>query len=158
MTHRQTIFTAGKLLFTLVILFSACGRKQKNIFSFADQNIPQINRLGLPVVRGVSATHTGHTNMINWLTPQLATPFTAQQLSNKNFSDFFIGYNVYRLVRNNIIPKMPLNKNPLKTTFYIDKKIKHHKRYFYLIKTVFVINKQTLEGPASAITGTSSQK
>lgn len=150
---RTTIIS---LWFTILLSLLACGRKQKNIFTFADEGVPQINKLSLPVIRGVNITKTTQANTITWLTPDLTKPFVNQSIPNKKFSDFFVGYNIYRLVRNNIIPKNPLNKKPLTTTTYTDKKIKHTKRSFYLIKTVFVINKQTIEGPASAIAGTPS--
>ena len=144
------------LVVSLIILFgmllTSCGRKQKNIFSFSHDNIPIVNKLSLPVVRGVTIQKTKAGNLINWLTPDLSKiPQEKSLLFNKNLAHCFTGFNIYRLVRNNIIPKHPINNKPITTTNYLDKKASHQKQTLYLVKIVFSINQQLIEGPASAI-------
>lgn len=136
----------------LIVLLSmcSCGRKQKNIFSFGDQDLPRINKLVLPAVRGVTAEKKQNGTLVTWFaldlptTPVPTTPYLCAK--------YFAGYNVYRLVRTNIIPKHPCNKKPLKVTTFFDKKIpKNITHVYYLVRAVFVYNKASTEGPTSLI-------
>lgn len=136
------------LIILLGIFLPTCGRKQKNIFSFSQEDVPVINKLSLPVVRGITIQKTKDGALITWLAPNLSH---MQQETNKSLSDLFIGFNIYRLVRNNIIQKHPINKKPVTKTEYLDKKVFNKKQNLYLVKIVFSINQQTIEGPASAI-------
>jgi hypothetical protein len=62
------------------------------------------------------------------------------------------GYNVYRLVKGYFVPKEPLNKKPLTQTTYDDiPKKKNGIKHSYLVRAVFVVGDQVIEGPASQI-------
>lgn len=140
------------LMILLGICLATCGRKRKNIFSFSNDNMPVVNKLSLPVVRGITLQKANNGYLINWLMPDLSQVLQEKSLLfKKNLASCFIGFNIYRLVRNNIIPKHPINKKPITTTEYLDKKAPQKKQTLYLVKIVFSINQQIIEGPASAI-------
>lgn len=124
----------------ILFTFCSCGRKIRNIYSFDEQENRRINKLSLPIVQGVAAKKTPHGNLISW--------FAIDVPQDKNFA----GYNVYHLVRTNIIPKHSCNKNPLQTTTFLDSK-KHHtkKPGYYLVRAAFTHNDSIIEGPISHI-------
>jgi hypothetical protein len=138
------------LAFLILLSICSCGRKQKNIFSFTDQDLPRANKLAFPAVKGIKVYKKHPGAIVTWFaldlptTPSPTSPFFCQ----KNF----VGYNVYRLVRINIIPKHPLNRHPLKTTEFFDKKLpRNNKPAYYLVRAVFIYNNAPIEGPSSLI-------
>lgn len=123
-----------------LLLLSSCGRKNNNFFVFTKKEKPQkINRLTLPVVKGLKITHhENHTVTLAWYT-----------VKHENV----IGYNLYRFVRTAFIPRKPLNKKPItQETFTetIPKSIRDHK-ICYVIRAVFLIQNKIIEGPTSKV-------
>lgn len=124
-----------------IVLLSCCGRKQKNIFQFSDESISSTAKLSLPIIKGLAAHTTINGYSISWF-----------EVKIDNAATQLIGYNVYRLVRTNIIPKHPLNNKPLKEPLFLDtKKIDSNKPAYYLVRGVFCAHKKIIEGPASNI-------
>ncbi len=133
-----------------IFMFSGCGRKQKNIFSFDKQEQIRLNKLSLPAAQGVTAKKTPHGNQISWFAlelPQRPAPETPYLCAKH-----FLGYNVYRLVRINVIPKHPCNRKPINQTSFIDRRRPKKKQpLYYLVRAVFTYNKNITEGPTSLI-------
>lgn len=134
----------------LCCLLCSCGRKTKNIFVFDNPNELHINKLALPAVQGVSAHKDPGGTLISWfalplpLVPSPTTPYLC--------SSCFVGYNVYRLVRTNIIPKHPRNRSPIQTTTFLDlHRPSNKKQNLYLVKAVFMHKGSPIEGPISQI-------
>ena len=131
-----------------IILLPQCGRKKKDIFSFPayTKNI-KVNKLELPAPQEISIVKTNNANVISWSKIDNQKGMFLQ----KNHSIKILGYNVYRFLKNRFIPRNPINKKPVAenslTDFYANKK--HH--FCYLVRAVFSVDKQILEGPASQI-------
>lgn len=143
---RLTIFT----LF-LGLILSSCGRKQRNIFFFPEKEPVRINKLSLPVVRGLSAQLSDKKIMVSWL-PIDATTTLPDHIS-------FVGYSVFRLTKGYFVPKQPIHKQPITTTFYSDGNLpKKDFSFCYMVRTVFMINDQISYGPASNIVCVSNKK
>ena len=73
---------------------------------------------------------------------------------NKEQEKNFLGYNIYKLVHSLIVPKKPLNKFYIKETTFLDKNIRIEKGKScdcYLVRAVFKINDQIIEGPSSQV-------
>lgn len=142
-------------LICLLILFSNCGRKPRNIFLFDEQKYTfRINRLSFPAVKNLRLDTT--KNRLCWdaitqtkieLTPQ--TTKKCQDKGNKPRSKF-IGYNVYRFAHIAFIPNDPRNLKPIKKTHY---KVKPSKKYrwCYVVMGVFECQGRRFEGPTSQI-------
>lgn len=138
------------LILVICTNFCACGRKQKNIFSFDNQETQKISKLDLPAVKGVKAKRHPLGAVITWFDLNLSATANPQApyLCCKNLA----GYNVYRLARTNIIPRHPCNKRPLKITTFVDKKLPQGKRnIYYLVRAVFSYNQTEIEGPTSLV-------
>lgn len=77
--------------------------------------------------------------------------------SIKSLQENFVGYDVFKLTKQNFIPKHPLNKNPLTETQFWDKNKKSTRKTktksFYLIQPVFKFDNQLIKGPSSQIVG-----
>jgi len=152
-TRVESLWCIFNLLSCLLlsITLCSCGRKQKNIFSFENQEFHRVNKLTLPSVHGVTAKKTPQGNLITWFALQLPTS-SSNPATKYLCSQYFTGYNVYRLVRTNIIPKQPCNKRPLKNTNFLDsKKVKINKPIYYLVRAVFTYNNAIVESPTSHI-------
>lgn len=113
----------------LLLIFIGCGKKTKNVVSVKKK--PPINILSLPSIQGAKAHRTNKNHIIiSWL------PITNQDIKNTAFS--LVGYNVYRLVNNAIIPKQALTPKPILETFFIDQEIYHvHNHICYVIKPLY---------------------
>src|SRR3990172_8045392 len=87
------------------LFLSACGRKQRDIFSFKEKEVVKIKALDFPAVHGISVMSVDHGNKILWC-----------HINQEDLSDdqSFIGYNIYRLTNHGFIPKKPLNQIPFK--------------------------------------------
>ena len=117
------------------LLLSSCGKKRRNFFSYTEtENQNKFNKLTLPVVKGVYLD----ANKISWL------PITA---SNKVK---LLGYSIYRFMPGKFIAKNPLNKKPLKQTYFTDYS-SNKKEVCYIIRGIFEVNGIILEGPSSKI-------
>lgn len=138
------------LILSILSCFCACGRKQRNIFLFDNQDIPRANKLTLPAVKGVKVREKSHGALVTWF--PLDIPSTCAATNPYYCDKCFAGYNVYRLTRTNIIPRHPQNKRPIKATEFFDKKIPLNKKnLYYLVRAVFICNKTPVEGPVSLI-------
>ncbi len=138
------------LMFFGLLTLCSCGRKQKNLFSFGEQEAPRINKLALPAVKGVTAEKKQNGALISWFALDL--PQTGAIETPYLCSKYFAGYNVYRLVRTNIIPKHPRNKQPIKATEFFDKKLPQKKTAtHYLVRALFIYKNISIEGPTSHI-------
>lgn len=134
------------LPYAFLLLFSGCGRKQRNIFHFPENEPIVFNKLDFPVVKQVKVTQTTQGNKISW---QAIKP---QQFKVKECPCSVQGYNVYRLVRTSIIPKQPLNKKIIEKTMWLDTTMpKNTKQAFYLVRALFMVNDRIIEGPISLI-------
>lgn len=126
------------LVIWLLFLSSSCGRKQRNIFTFPQEEPKKLSIFDFPVVKGIRVTKVSHGNKITWF-----------PLSNITQTKVFLGYNVYRLTLQGFIPKKPLNAIPLINNEFLDKQ--KTDKQSYLIKAVFRVNEKTIEGLSSQI-------
>jgi hypothetical protein len=134
----------------IFLLFLGCGRKQKHIFYFSDKKtFPKINKLSLPVVKGLNIKRDKTSCNLSWFA------ISPQEITRDNL--IFIGYNVYRLVNSCFVPKKPLNKKVITQDIYSDNTItqvenlKEQEKYCYLVRAVFTIYNQKIEGPSSQV-------
>jgi len=145
----HTIFVLFSLSLLFSGFFSGCGSKQRNIFAFPEKAALTLHKLDFPVVKNVQVEKTSAGNKISW------RPVDSQPVIQDGHTSTFVGYNVYRLARATIIPKKPINKKPIITTSLIDV-IKTRKNQpvqpaWYLVRALFTINNQSIEGPISRI-------
>ncbi len=142
----QTKLKLKFFILILVISISGCGRKKRDFLSFdSKQETEKVNRLTLPAIKGF-----GYKK--NCLDPdsQLELSWNAPDFVEKNRT--LIGYNVYKFTTTSFVPKKPINRTPLKTTFYQEKLNRDsHKNVCFLIRALFLIREKTVEGPASQI-------
>lgn len=132
------------LFLAIASLLVGCGKKQKHIFVFDTSKKINVSVFDLPSVRGVVVTKEAGGVLISWL------PASLDGVKPKSLS--FGGYNVYRLTKAGMIPKKPLNKLFLTEPSFIDR---HDEGKVptacYLIKAVFLADKEIFYGPASRI-------
>jgi hypothetical protein len=137
------------LVISIVLLFLTpnCGRKQKSFLIFPDEVPVKINKLDLPAVKGVVVQKVDAGLHVSWL-PLFSnkTPIHIKKIESN-----FVGYDVFRLAKANIIPKRPLNPKPITENYFIDPKIKSKYQVYYTIQPVFKFDKQVLHGPSSQI-------
>ncbi len=143
----------SQILIISFLLFTGCGRKQKNIFSFEPEPKIKVKKLDLPAVRGLNITPKDGFPELTWF--DLFNQKNSTQINSlqKNF----VGYDVFKLTKQNFIPKHPLNKNPLTETQFLDKSKKparkNPSKSFYLVQPVFKFDNQIIKGPSSQIVG-----
>ena len=132
-----------------LLLFSGCGKKQKNIFNFSEKKpINKVNKFDLGFIKGIQIKKTDLGNLITW---------NILDKEKKEFKKYFLGYNIYRLVRSSLVPKNPLNKKPIIQTMFLDKEILFlssdlkQKRYCYVLRSVFQIEEKNYLGAISQI-------
>lgn len=130
------------LLIIILLLLTSCGRKQRNIFSFPQEEQKKISVFDFPCVKGMNVTKTNQGNKIQWIA------LKEEGVSEKKF----LGYNLYRLNTQGFIPKKPLNASPLKNNEFFDKQ-KLETQNLYLVKAVFMSNGKIIEGLSSQIKG-----
>lgn len=133
------------MLIACILLFfiSSCGRKSKDVFSFAKQKVSQHKKsLELSAVRNVKVTYSEGNILVSW-----------DQLDHKKAASMkFIGYYVYRLRRWGVIPKSPLNKNPIKGNRFEEKSLKLPKNSLcYAIRAVYKDGPIFIYSPISKI-------
>ena len=126
-------------------MFSNCGRKRRNIFSFHEtKKTVSVNRLSLPAVRGVRVVSFAHGNKITW------HALTTHDITTKNTK--LIGYNIYRLTKAGFVLKHALNKEPITKNEFLNRISKNSSlNRAYLIRAIFKIQDETILGPASKI-------
>src|SRR5579862_1950115 len=133
-------------LFLASLLLSSCGSKQRNIFIFPEKETLVLHKLDFPVIKGIRVQKTEQGNLITW------RPIDEQPDTYNGHVCKFIGYNVYRLARASVIPRRPVNKKALVITSMLDTRNKSQaQQAFYLVRAVFKIDDQTIEGPVSRI-------
>ncbi len=121
-----------------------CGRKQRNIFVFKDPVTVKISTLDLPMIKELCIEKVSHGIKLSW------SPINFQEADYPAVD--FCGYHVYRFTKAGIIQKNPINKQILKENFYVDLYEKHNPTATgYLIRAVFMADKQIIQGPASRI-------
>lgn len=124
-----------------------CGRKQRTLFQFPESDSVKINKLMLPIPRGLEVTAQDKGTLITWhevIPPQQPIQST------------LIGYNVYRFVKGRFVSKSPITKRPVAANQFLDARCKKNRNnYSYMVRAVFSIDKQIIQGPASHITGIS---
>ncbi len=132
-----------------LLLFSGCGKKQKNIFNFSEKKtINKVNKFDLGFIKGIQIKKTDLGNLITW---------NILDKEKKEFKKYFLGYNIYRLVRSSLVPKNSLNKKPIIQTMFLDKEILFlssdlkQKRYCYVLRSVFQIEEKNYLGAISQI-------
>ncbi len=142
------------ILFFLLI-FSNCGRKQKNIFDFPDPDEKpefKVNKLSLPAVKGVKVERAELWNKISWQKVSIL-----EVTLDKKIKKEFIGYNVYRLVNSLFVPKKTVNKFWIRGKEFLDTQALEQdladQSHSYLVRAVFKINDKIFEGPASQVAG-----
>jgi hypothetical protein len=129
------------ILILFIIFLTNCGRKSRNIFVFSKVQKVKIKKLAFPSVKGINVTAKKHGNLVSW-----------RAVGKNNFSEKFIGYDIYRLTSLHVIPKKPLNKNPItKTQFFDITRHKTKKQNQYLVRAVFRNKNKQIHGPASQI-------
>ena len=134
------------VLLALLLVCVSCGRKQRTIFHFAVTPPVKINKLELPIARGLQAVHHNHAIKLTW------HPITLDQFPQTSPGLKLIGYNIYRLTQRHLVPKKAINKFPITTNSYIDTKKKNRNRsYCYLVRGIFKINEHQILGPVSHI-------
>lgn len=124
----------SKLIFLIIFLLPQCGKKRRNFFEYKKPNKQgKINHLAFPAVKGAVIHTINGYSQVKW------TPI-------KNAKGYFI----YKFQKGKFIRKKPINKKLLKQAFFIDKK--HHKHDMcYIIRGVFQVQNQLIEGPSSKI-------
>ncbi len=124
-----------------------CGRKQRGVFVFPQHDKIRINKLTLPSIHGLIVQQGKDSVIVSWQPIDVAAiKETKAGLPQLN------GYNVYRLVKGYFVPKEPINKKPIQQTTFIDSsKQKHDIRHSYVIRAVFAVGDQIIEGPASQV-------
>lgn len=124
-----------------LILLSGCGRKQRTIFYFPEQNAVRILTLQLASPKITRLCKTSHGIHIQWLAPAHRPNVEQAEL---------IGYNIYRLTRHGFIPKKPLNEAPITKTEFYDVSTKPSAER-YAVRAIFKMHGQLHEGPTSNI-------
>lgn len=122
----------------LLCTAAACGRKQRNVFVFDDVQSFAINKLALGVPKIIEAKQVEDGNQIRWMAPVLQDDRVC-----------LVGYNVYRLTPQGLIPKKPLNIHPCSTLFFIDKN--GGRSNLYMVRAVFSAPNFNKEGPVSNV-------
>ena len=131
--------TPRLLLLLMLVAVAGCGRKNRSIFLFPDKEPTKVSKLELPVAKGLSKKFTDAGTVITW---RPITETLAPEISHT-------GYNIYRLARASVIPKRPLNAQPLIQTTWCDATKKTPA--FYVVRAVFKVNDHAIEGPISII-------
>lgn len=134
---------------------AGCGRKQRGVFDFPKgENQPKIPKLAFPAVQNVQARCDNKTVVIQWEPLDVASVE-----KNLKTPSQFAGYHVYRLARGYFVPKKPITPQPIKETSFVDTKITAKKGILpsYLIRGVFTVNNQYIQGPASKIVSPRAQ-
>jgi hypothetical protein len=147
---KKTKIKKNLLLFAIIIVFvfPSCGKKQKNIFIF-DEKPPQkkIKSHTLLAPTAIKAEKNKDEIKISWYPLEKKSSY--EEKMGK-----IIGYNVYKFSEKQPIPRSPVNKEPIKTTFYLDRTKKHllyNLSSYYMIRGIFFIDTQIIEGPGSQI-------
>ena len=132
----------------LLLFFSGCGKKQKNVFDFTKKKVvAKVFKFELGFVKGVQVKKTDQGNLITW---------NVLDVSPK-YEKYFVGYNVYRLVRSSIIPKKSLNNKPIIKNELLDGEVLSLsdefklKSYCYVVRPVFLIDEKIIFGAISQI-------
>lgn len=123
-----------------LVSFVSCGKKKKDVFSFGKKTQKAKPGLRIASVHGGTAVRHGRNVVISWQEVTVL-PRSVQTLH---------GYNIYRLRSWGIIPKSPLNKKPVKQTFFIDKKPPKNEQC-YVVRPVIQEGTEYIAGPASKI-------
>lgn len=131
----------ASIVCTLVLLTN-CGRRQRTIFLFPHEKTIHFATLQFPSPKIVKVSQSSHGATIEWL--EVPVPFCIQDIPAQ-----LVGYNIYRLTHKGFIPKSPLNKDPITTTSYHDYSKNSSDRY--IVRALFIVNDQMLEGPTSNI-------
>lgn len=122
----------------VILLFSSCGRKNAHFFVFEKaKKTEKINKLSLPMPRNFKAVFKKNRTELTWTKPQ---------------ENNLIGYNIYRFIETGFIRRKPINKKPITKESYIDLAPPHPA--CYLVRGIFHINNQSIEGPSSIIAKT----
>jgi hypothetical protein len=135
-------------LLLIVIFFAHCGRKQRNVFNFPVKETAKINRLSLPAIRGLKVfKDKGGNTQLTWLAIN-----DADLLLTNGKKPRLVGYHVYRLVKGHFVPKQPITPQPLEKPEYIDPLTRKNKKHrCYMIRGIFKIEGQIIQGPASQV-------
>jgi hypothetical protein len=137
----QNLLKQLSFLIILLCFQVGCGRKQKNIFVFNEKKPShKISKLELPSVHGLRITKIKNQSKLLW---------QSINLTNKFYQ--LCGYNIYRFTTQSFIPRKPLNKKPVKQTYFIDASTNNSLPYYYFVRGLFKINENLLEGPSSII-------
>lgn len=131
----------ASIICTLVLLTN-CGRRQRTIFLFPPEKAVHLSTLQFPSPKIITINQDTLGATIEWLE-------VSEHLFIKNIPAQLVGYNIYRLTHNGFIPKSPLNKEPITTTSYLDTNKTSCNRY--IVRAIFLVNDQMLEGPTSNI-------
>ena len=145
-------------LFTF-LLFLGCGRKPKNFYDFTPSQKIKINKLNLPVIKGLNAQKIDKGVLLSW------NSIDSVQVEKEidKLPLIFLGYNVYRFVSSGFIPRKALNKFIVTENQFLDEIKLEKLSYCYLVRAVFKIipsaqqtelsfpDARLIEGPASQV-------
>lgn len=135
--YRQNLLSG---LICSLLLFNACGRKQRSLFQFPEAGPVKISKLALPSVKGVSIRASAHDVYLMWQSITVQAP---TQL---------LGYHVYRLPRGRFVEPTPLTKTILVDSEYCDKNaLSTGNRHSYMVRAVFKVHDQVIYGLGSKI-------
>ena len=122
----------------MLVLVSSCGRKNHSLFIFeAPQKQLSVELLSLPAVR---------CGVVHSLPNEVCVSWRAVENTPEGS---LVGYLVYRLTRNGIVPKKPLNTIPLTVCEYRD--VPGDGEHRYCVRALFLIQKKRIAGPASRV-------
>ncbi len=148
-----------QIIIILTSLFFHCGRKPRNIFSFdSEKSTPSINPLSLPTIKEIKLTRDNNKNIISW--QKLTTPVSVLSKPNNNNKQNtdddilkfeLIGYNIYKFASHAFIPQEPLNPTLTTTTQFEDSSASSKYKWCYVVRGVFKVKENIIEGPASQI-------
>ena len=145
-----------RCIILFLLLLSGCGRKQKNIFVFAEKKtIHRVDKFDLGFIKGIQVKKTDQGSLITW---------NSLESEKSEYKKDFIGYNIYRLVRSSLVPKKSLNKKPIIQTSYLDKEVLllssdlKQKSYCYVLRPVFLIEEIIYLGVISQVACTGQRE
>lgn len=124
-------------------MVAQCGRKQRTLFQFPDQNSKPINKLTLPAVRGLRAQWQEDATLLTWQPAEC--PSDKAPLS-------LLGYHIYCFTKGRFASKRPITTNPIVQTHFTDiANANKRAQSCYMIRAVFSAHDQVIQGPASYI-------
>lgn len=135
-------------LYLLILILTSCAQKPRSIIPSEKKSFniitPKIRRLELPSPSGFKIIKENKNVILRWKALD-------ESKIKKDLNANFIGYNVYRFRSEGFLKNIPLNKQILSATEFIDMDVREDLNYQYAIRCVFRNSNKIIEGPFSQI-------